>query len=107
MPAVPGQGPEAIGGGPDLIGAQLRALYQQAPNNDLLRLIELHDSATNVAAAQRAAALMRTLDAINSRYGRDTLRPGGTTARGTWSMRRANLSPCYTTRFDEMLSAKA
>ena len=28
---------------PDVVGAQLRALYQQAPNNDILRLIELHD----------------------------------------------------------------
>ena len=55
----------------------------------------------------RSAALMRTLDAINLRYGRDTLRPGSTAQRGIWSMRRASLSPCYTTRFEEILCAKS
>ena len=56
---------------------------------------------------QRSMALMGALDAINGRYGRETVRPGGLTSRGGWSMRRANLSPCYTTRLDDILSAKA
>jgi hypothetical protein len=46
LPTGAGPGPEVLQGptgGPDEIGAQLRALYQQAPNNDLLRLLELHD----------------------------------------------------------------
>lgn len=44
LPVGPGQGPEALtSAAPDVIGSQLRALYQTAPNNDLLRLIELHD----------------------------------------------------------------
>ncbi|MEO8629678.1 MAG: DUF4113 domain-containing protein [Betaproteobacteria bacterium] len=50
---------------------------------------------------------MKTVDGLNQRYGRGTVRPGGTVARGTWSMRRANLSPCYTTQFDDILQAKA
>ncbi len=47
LPMGPGPGPEALtSGGPaaDQIGLQLRSLYQQNPNNDLLRLIQLHDN---------------------------------------------------------------
>lgn len=44
----PGAGPDAVAQGPapDLIGAQLRAMYQLDPNADILRLIELHDRGT-------------------------------------------------------------
>ena len=55
----------------------------------------------------RSAALMQALDAVNRRYGRDTLRPGGTGQRPDWSMRRAKLSPAYTTCFEELLPVSA
>jgi DNA polymerase V len=55
----------------------------------------------------RSAALMRALDAVNSRYGRGALRPGLVTAKPHWGMRRANVSPRYTTNIDEILQAKA
>ena len=48
---------------------------------------------------------MKALDQVNLRYGRDTLRPGGITAAPSWKMRRANLSPSYTTRAEDMLKA--
>lgn len=51
----------------------------------------------------RSDALMKALDVVNLRYGRDTLRPGGTTPKAAWSMRRNNLSPSYTTRAEDML----
>jgi hypothetical protein len=47
LPVGPGPGPEAlqtVGPAADNVGQQLRALYAQNPNNDLLRLIELHDN---------------------------------------------------------------
>lgn len=56
---------------------------------------------------ERSKALMGALDAINGRFGRETVRPGGLTDNGGWSMRRGNLSPCYTTRLDDILSARA
>lgn len=56
---------------------------------------------------ERSKALMGALDAINGRFGRETVRPGGLTGKGGWSMRRGNLSPCYTTRIDDILSVKA
>lgn len=52
---------------------------------------------------ERSRALMTALDAINGRYGRETVRPGGTRQQRAWSMRRANLSPCYTTRLDDLM----
>jgi DNA polymerase V len=55
----------------------------------------------------RSEALMRMLDSVNRRFGRDTLRPGGTGPRPDWSMRRAKLSPAYTTCFDDLLIASA
>jgi DNA polymerase V len=55
----------------------------------------------------RSEAVMRVLDTVNRRYGRDTLRPGGTGPRPDWSMRRAQLSPAYTTCFDDLLGVKA
>lgn len=55
---------------------------------------------------EKSAALMRALDAVNSRFGRDTARSGALAAR-SWSMRRGNLSPCYTTRIADVLNASA
>lgn len=47
LPSGPGPGPEALSsltqGQPDLIGAQLRAIFAQFPNDDLLRVMALHD----------------------------------------------------------------
>ena len=53
----------------------------------------------------RSKALMKALDLINLRYGRDTLRPGGIAQKASWSMRRANLSPRYTTCPNDVLRA--
>lgn len=55
----------------------------------------------------RSAALMQALDAVNRRYGRDTLRPGDTGQRPDCLMRRAKLSPAYTTCFKELLPVSA
>jgi hypothetical protein len=42
LPGMPGA-PPGTTLAPDTIGMQLRALYQMAPNNDILRVMELHD----------------------------------------------------------------
>ena len=49
-----------------------------------------------------ATALMNTLDAINQRYGRGTLKLAAETLGQRWQMRRDRVSPCYTTRFDQL-----
>ncbi len=74
---------------------------------DLFRREDLPASMFPSADPERSARLMSALDAVNLRYGRDTLRPGGTRPHPGWSMRRAKLSPCYTTRADEIMEARA
>ena len=56
---------------------------------------------------EKSKALMVALDAVNARYGRDTVRPGAVRKAPSWSMRRANLSPCYTTRITDLLEVRA
>lgn len=54
------------------------------------------------AARVRSAKLMQAMDAINTTWGRNTLRVGsmGTTRR--WAMRSENRSPRYTTAWEEL-----
>jgi len=57
---------------------------------------------------EKSKAIMGALDAINGRYGRDSVRPGGLSRRsGAWAMKRGNLSPSYTTRIDDILLVRS
>jgi DNA polymerase V len=47
------------------------------------------------------------VDALNRRYGRDTVRLAGSGIDREWRMRRTNVSPRYTTRWDEIAIAHA
>ncbi len=55
----------------------------------------------------KSKALMGALDAINGRFGRGTARPGAVGAAPAWSMQKANFSPCYTTRLDDLPQVSA
>ncbi|MFJ3448076.1 Y-family DNA polymerase [Pseudomonas sichuanensis] len=46
--------------------------------------------------------LMSVLDEVNGRYGRGTLRAGSVPATPEWGMRRAMMSPSYTTRIEQL-----
>lgn len=73
---------------------------------DLARVEDLPEMMFPSRDGAQSAKLMSALDAVNAKFGRDALRPGGLAKRsGEWSMRRANLSPAYTTRLDEVLKA--
>ena len=59
---------------------------------------------------ERGGALMDALDAINTRWGRGTLRPaaaGFERSRAAWDTKFEMRSPRYTTRLDEVMSVKA
>jgi DNA polymerase V len=62
------------------------------------------DLFTDVEFSQRRTALMTTLDAVNRRFGSNTLGPGvaGLGAARGWSMKRGNKTPSYTTDWDEL-----
>ena len=51
-------------------------------------------------------SIMNTLDGINERYGSSTIRLASEGVEKSWRMRRENVSPCYTTRFDDLVEAK-
>ena len=52
--------------------------------------------------------LLETLDRVNARFGSGTLQPGvaGLQAPRGWAMKRGNKSPAYTTRWEDLATAK-
>jgi DNA polymerase V len=57
----------------------------------------------DVAAQQKSAALMETLDHINRRMGSGTMQLLGEGVRKSWAMRRGNVSQRYTTEWGELV----
>ena len=55
----------------------------------------------------RSEKLMTALDAVNARFGRGTLRPGGISQTTSWSTRANNRSPRYTTRISDLMEVRA
>ena len=76
-------------------------------------LDDLRDAATKPRSLfptrdrARSAKLMAALDAANARFGRGALRALSTGLARPWGTRHARLSPCYTTRVDEVMEAEA
>ena len=51
--------------------------------------------------------LFRAIDAVNTRYGQDTLRIGSAIAARTWQAKCDQLSPAYTTRWSDLKTVVA
>lgn len=58
-------------------------------------------------AGQRSEGLMKAMDALNRRYGRQAVSVFASAAPKSWAMRRENMSPCYTTRWSDVPVAQA
>ncbi len=58
-------------------------------------------------SAQKDNALMKAVDNINKRWGRDTIQPGTTGFSRKWQHRQFKKSPAYTTRWAELPIVKA
>mgnify|MGYP002525522337 CR=1 FL=1 len=56
---------------------------------------------------ERSDKLMQSLDSINFRYGHSTLRLAAEGIEKKWTMKKEKISPCYTTRFDELMIVKS
>lgn len=56
---------------------------------------------------ERSEKLMLALDAVNGRFGRGTLRPGGVGKVTPWSTRANHRSPRYTTRLSDLMDVWA
>jgi len=55
----------------------------------------------------RSAKLMYVLDGINQRYGRWALRLAAEGVERAWQMRRGNMSPGYTTSWEDLPIVRA
>ena len=51
--------------------------------------------------------IMNTIDKVNNRYGSSTLKIASEGIEKIWKMKRENVSPCYTTRFDDVVIVKS
>ncbi len=58
-------------------------------------------------AGEKSEALMKVLDAMNARYGRNTVSIASLGARHSWTMRRECKSPDYTTKWSDVPVAQA
>ena len=74
-------------------------------------LYELHDASSVRGLLdydrEQSELLMKSLDEINLRYGNSTLRLAAEGIKKKWIMKRKKISPCYTTRFDELMIVKS
>ncbi|MGD8400079.1 MAG: Y-family DNA polymerase [Bacillota bacterium] len=55
---------------------------------------------------EKHAAVMRTLDRLNARYGANTVKSAAQGSGVRWKLRQEKLSPCYTTRWKDIISVK-
>ncbi len=77
-----------------VIASDLVPRDQVVPQTDLFDM--------TAAERVRRTHLMDTLEAINARYGRHTITVASSRLSCGWQMRRDNLSPCYTTRIEDI-----
>jgi len=64
--------------------------------------LEQTDLFASLEDTERSDTLMGIMDRVNQRWGRGTLRTASERAEGIWKMNRGNLSPRYTTSWDEL-----
>jgi len=69
----------------------------------LYRASAVQEGLFDKADSPRRITLMRTIDRLNLRFGRDTVMFAAAGIRRPWQMSREFLSPCYTTVWDELL----
>jgi len=55
---------------------------------------------------KRNEKLMKAFDKINSSWGSETIRSGASGYKRDWAMKRARLTPSYTTRWNDILCIK-
>jgi DNA polymerase V len=82
------------------VGVLLTGLVSKA-------LIARQPTLFNPGRLDRMDALMKTVDQVNARWGRGTLRFGAMGFGGRWQMQQERKSPSLTTRWDELPLVRA
>lgn len=62
---------------------------------------------TRYGADEKSAKLMNVMDQLNQKYGRNTVSVFLVGSKKSWSMKRENISPCYTTKWQDIPIAYA
>ena len=55
---------------------------------------------------ERHSDIMKTMDLINAKYGRDTVKIAAQGLGQSWKLRQEKLSPCYTTRWKDIIKVR-
>lgn len=74
-----------------------------------MELIPASEAQSNIFDSEnraRNSQLMQVLDKVNRSFGKNTVRFALQGFRSRWKLRQLKLSPCYTTRIDEVLTIK-
>ena len=70
---------------------------------DLVKADRVQSGLFDRPDGRKSQARMRAFDKLNRRFGRDTIRYAAAGVGRGWTMQRGNLSPRYTTSWDELL----
>lgn len=69
---------------------------------DLVAVAEVPRDLFMQTDRERSSRLMEAMDAINARMGRNTIHTAAAGIRRSWQQQRNRLSPCYTTKLDDL-----
>lgn len=61
------------------------------------------DLFSQVQISPKSVKLMRVLDSINKRMGKKSIKLASEGFKRPWKMKQENKSPCYTTKWDELI----
>jgi DNA polymerase V len=106
--------PVAVNNTPDLMRYALKALeliykrnckYKKAGVfvTDIIPAAYVQPDLFHVLNSEKQDKLMETIDALNRSMGRDTITFAVQGINGKWKLRQEKLSPCYTTRWEDLL----
>jgi DNA polymerase V len=70
---------------------------------DLVPATEVTSTLFNTPDSIGSQSCMKAMDAINRRFGRDTVKLGSSGIRPKWPLRREMLSPCYSTDWNDLV----
>jgi DNA polymerase V len=74
---------------------------------DLVPASQVQLSLFETAGREKDKKAMEAVDSVNNAFGSDVVRMARQEFNKKWKLRQQHLSPCYTTRFDQLMIVKA
>lgn len=73
---------------------------------DIIPDTQVQSSFFDTVNREKDARVMKTLDLVNNRFGKDLVKLAAQGYTKKWKLRQERLSPCYTTNIDQVLTIK-